>query len=416
MLWQPSLPERYLNATEADLARAIAARKAELGSKLLILGHHYQQDDVIQHADLVGDSLKLSQLAAAEAPKRGAKYIVFCGVHFMAETADILTPDDVEVILPDLSAGCSMADMAAYDDTVDAWESIQSAIRASGRNQRVVPITYVNSTAAIKAFVGQHGGACCTSSNAMRVFEWALAGGDQPSRRDSRDGRLVRDRRGDDEEIKILFLPDQHLGRNTAKRDGLITEIDAAGAGRGARAETALWNPKLDSGGLSPEEIVDAKVLLWAGHCSVHKLFRPEHVAAARKERRTVLVHPECAQEVVDIADLAGSTEFIIDEIAKAEPGSRWAVGTEVHLVNRIAQRAAERSVDVRILSDCQCLCTTMYRIDQAHLSWCLDHLAAGKVVNRISVHPEAKRLAKLALERMLRLAPGKSAQPVAVD
>jgi len=416
MLWQPSLPERYLNATEADLARAIAARRAELGSKLLILGHHYQQDDVIQHADLIGDSLKLSQMAAAEAPKRGAKYIVFCGVHFMAETADILTPDDVEVILPDLSAGCSMADMAAYDDTVDAWESIQSAIRASGRNQRVVPITYVNSTAAIKAFVGQHGGACCTSSNAMRVFEWALAGGDQPKRRDDRDGRLVRDRRGDDEEIKILFLPDQHLGRNTAKRHGLITEIDAAGAGRGARAETALWNPKLDSGGLSPEEIVDAKVLLWAGHCSVHKLFRPEHVTAARKERRTVLVHPECAQEVVDIADLAGSTEFIIDEIAKAEPGSRWAVGTEVHLVNRIARRAAERGVDVRILSDCQCLCTTMYRIDQAHLSWCLDHLAAGKVVNRISVHPEARRLAKLALERMLRLAPGKSAQPVAVD
>jgi len=413
MLWQPSLPERYLNATEADLARAIAARKAELGSRLLILGHHYQQDDVIQHADLIGDSLKLSQMAAAEAPKRGANYIVFCGVHFMAETADILTPDDVEVILPDLSAGCSMADMAAYDDTVDAWESIQSAIRASGRNQRVVPITYVNSTAAIKAFVGQHGGACCTSSNAMRVFEWALAGGDQPT---GRDGRLGRDRRSDDEEIKILFLPDQHLGRNTAKRHGLITEIDAAGAGRGAQVETALWNPKLDSGGLSPEEIVDAKVLLWAGHCSVHKLFRPEHVAAARKERRTVLVHPECAQEVVDIADLAGSTEFIIDEIAKAEPGSRWAVGTEVHLVNRIARRAAERGVDVHILSDCQCLCTTMYRIDQAHLSWCLDHLAAGKIVNRISVHPEAKRLAKRALERMLQFSPGKSAQPLAID
>jgi quinolinate synthase len=410
MLWQPSLPERYLNATEADLAHAIAARKAELGPRLLILGHHYQQDDVIQHADLIGDSLKLSQMAAAEAPKRGAKYIVFCGVHFMAETADILTPDDVEVILPDLSAGCSMADMAAYDDTVDAWESIQSAIRASGRNQRVVPITYVNSTAAIKAFVGQHGGACCTSSNAMRVFEWALAGGDRPTRRDGRGGREG------DEEIKILFLPDQHLGRNTAKRHGLMTEVDAANAGRGARAETALWNPKLDAGGLGPTQIVDAKVLLWAGHCSVHKLFRPEHVAAARKDGRTVLVHPECAQEVVDIADLAGSTEFIIDEIAKAEPGSRWAVGTEVHLVNRIARRAAERGVDVRILSDCQCLCTTMYRIDQAHLAWCLDHLAAGKVVNRISVHPEAKRLAKLALERMLRLAPGKSAQPLAVD
>lgn len=413
MLWQPSLPERYLNATESDLARAIAARKAELGSKLLILGHHYQQDDVIQHADLIGDSLKLSQLAAAEAPKRGAKYIVFCGVHFMAETADILTSDDVEVILPDLSAGCSMADMAAYDDTVDAWESIQSAIRASGRNQRVVPITYVNSTAAIKAFVGQHGGACCTSSNAMRVFEWALAGGDQPKLRGAQGSGGARDNQ---EEIKILFLPDQHLGRNTAKRHGLVTEVDAEALGGGARAETALWNPKLDNGGLTPKQIADAKVLLWAGHCSVHKLFRPEHVAAARKDGRTVLVHPECAQEVVDIADLAGSTEYIIDEIAKAAPGSRWAVGTEVHLVHRIAERAQKRGVDVRILSDCQCLCTTMYRIDQAHLSWCLDHLAAGKVVNRISVHPDAKRFAKLALERMLALAPTKSMQPMTVD
>lgn len=413
MLWQPSLPERYLNATESDLARAIAARKAELGSKLLILGHHYQQDDVIQHADLIGDSLKLSQLAAVEAPKRGAKYIVFCGVHFMAETADILTSDDVEVILPDLSAGCSMADMAAYDDTVDAWESIQSAIRASGRNQRVVPITYVNSTAAIKAFVGQHGGACCTSSNAMRVFEWALAGGDQPKLRGAQGSGGARDNQ---EEIKILFLPDQHLGRNTAKRHGLVTEVDAEALGGGARAETALWNPKLDNGGLTPKQIADAKVLLWAGHCSVHKLFRPEHVAAARKDGRTVLVHPECAQEVVDIADLAGSTEYIIDEIAKAAPGSRWAVGTEVHLVHRIAERAQKRGVDVRILSDCQCLCTTMYRIDQAHLSWCLDHLAAGKVVNRISVHPDAKRFAKLALERMLALAPTKSMQPMTVD
>jgi len=402
MLWQPSLPERYLNASESDLAREISARRAELGSKLLVLGHHYQQDSVIQHADLIGDSLKLSQMAAAEAARRGAKYIVFCGVHFMAETADILTADDVAVILPDLSAGCSMADMAAYEDTVDAWESIQNAIRASGRKQRVIPITYVNSTAAIKAFVGGHGGACCTSSNAMRVFEWALGGGDTP--------------KASDEEIKILFLPDQHLGRNTAKRHGLVTEVDAAAAGASVRAQTALWNPKLENGGLSPREIVEARVLLWAGHCSVHKLFRPEHVATARQEGRTVLVHPECAQEVVDLADLAGSTEFIIDEIAQAEPGSRWAVGTEVHLVNRIARRAAERGVDVRILSDCQCLCTTMYRIDQAHLSWCLDHLAAGKVVNRISVHPEAKRLAKLALERMLRLAPLKSTQPVTID
>jgi quinolinate synthase len=388
MLWQPSLPERYLKASEDELSRAIAARRQELGSKLLILGHHYQQDEVIRHADLIGDSLKLSQMAAAEAPKRGARFIVFCGVHFMAETADILTPDDVEVILPDLSAGCSMADMAAYEDTVDAWDAIQSAIAGAG--QRVIPITYVNSTAAIKAFVGEHGGACCTSSNAHRVFEWALKGGDTP---------LARG-----ESVKILFLPDQHLGRNTAKSHGLVTEVDAANGG--GAAECALWNPKLENGGLKPAQIRDAKVLLWAGHCSVHKLFRPEHVAAARAEGRTVLVHPECAQEVVDIADLAGSTEFIIDTIEGAAPGTSWAVGTEVHLVDRVARRAAARGVHVRILSECQCLCTTMYRIDQAHMAWCLDQLAAGKVVNRISVHPEAKRLARLALDRMLRLAP----------
>ena len=403
MLWQPSLPERYLNATEEELGAQIAARRAELGSRLLILGHHYQQDDVIRHADLVGDSLKLSQMAAAEAPRRGAKFIVFCGVHFMAETADILTADDVAVILPDLSAGCSMADMAAYDDTVDAWEAIHEAIHAqtNGTSQRVIPITYVNSTAAIKAFVGEHGGACCTSSNASRVFEWALAGGTKPRARG--------------EEIKILFLPDQHLGRNTAKRHGSTTEVDVAAGARGP-ANTALWNPKRDSGGLSAEEIRSAKVLLWAGHCSVHKLFRPEHVAEAHADGRTVLVHPECAQEVVDIADLAGSTEFIIDTIDAAEPGSRWAIGTEVHLVNRISRAARDRGVDARILSDCQCLCTTMYRIDQAHLAWCLDHLAAGKVVNRISVHPEAKSRARLALERMLRLAPAKGAATVAVD
>jgi quinolinate synthase len=399
MLWQPSLPERFLNATEDELGAQIAARRAELGSKLLILGHHYQQDDVIRHADLIGDSLKLSQLAASEAPKRGAKFIIFCGVHFMAETADILTADDVAVILPDLSAGCSMADMAAYDDTVDAWDTIHEAI--AGTNQRVIPITYVNSSAAIKAFVGSRGGACCTSSNASRVFEWAMGGGDTP---------LARG-----EEVKILFLPDQHLGRNTAKAHGFTTEVDVA-SGAIEPAETALWNPKHDSGGLTAEEIRRAKVLLWAGHCSVHKLFRPEHVVAAKRDGRTVLVHPECAQEVVDIADMRGSTEYIIHAIEQAMPGSSWAVGTEVHLVNRIARAAAKRDVDVHILSDCQCLCTTMYRIDQAHLAWCLDHIAGGKVVNRVTVHPEAKSLARLALDRMLRLGSARGVASVAVD
>ena len=407
MLWQPELPERYRRLSEDELGEAIAARRRELGSRLLVLGHHYQQDEVIRHADLTGDSLKLSQLAAAEAPRRGADTIVFCGVHFMAETADVLTPEAVRVILPDLSAGCSMADMAAYEDTVDAWDAIHAAIggglagKKPGANTRVIPITYVNSTAAIKAFVGKHGGACCTSSNASRVFEWAIAGGSQ--------------KRARGEEIKILFLPDQHLGRNTAKAHGFVTEIDVEGGARGP-AETALWNPKRESGGLAAEEIRNAKVLLWAGHCSVHKLFRPEHVAAAKKEGRTVLVHPECAQEVVDLADMRGSTEYIIHAIEQAMPGSSWAVGTEVHLVNRLSRAAAKRDVDVHILSDCQCLCTTMYRIDQAHLAWCLDHLAAGKVVNRIGVHPEAKALARIALERMLALAPGKSAAAVAVD
>lgn len=389
--------------SEGDLATAIAARRKELGSNILVLGHHYQQDDVIRHADLVGDSLKLSQMAAAEAPKRGAKWIVFCGVHFMAETADILTDDKVEVILPDLGAGCSMADMAAYEDTVQAWKEIHEALAANPTESRasakipacrVIPITYVNSSAAIKAFVGEHGGACCTSSNAHIVFDWALRGGDEPL--------------GKGEEVKILFLPDQHLGRNTAKAKGFVTEFDATPK---QPAETALWDPKRELGGLDRETVRRSKVLLWAGHCSVHKLFRPEHVAAAKADGRTVLVHPECSQQVVDLSDRRGSTEMIIQAIEAAPAGSRWAVGTEVHLVNRVAKAAAERGVDVRILSDCQCLCTTMYRIDQQHLLWVLDHLAAGKVVNRVSVHPECKRLARMALDRMLRNVAGATAQ-----
>ena len=377
--------------SEGDLATEIDARRKELGSKLLILGHHYQQDAVIRHADLVGDSLKLSQLAAAEAPKRGAKWIVFCGVHFMAETADILTEESVEVILPDLGAGCSMADMAAYEDTVQAWKEITEAIGDPAAHRgasatRIIPITYVNSSAAIKAFVGEHGGACCTSSNAHLVFDWALRGGDEP---------LAKG-----ESVKILFLPDQHLGRNTAKSKGMVTEFDATAK---HPAEMALWDPKRELGGLDRETVRRAKVLLWAGHCSVHKLFRSEHVRAAKTEGRTVLVHPECSQQVVDGSDLRGSTEFIIQTINAAPAGSRWSVGTEIHLVNRLARSAAERGVDVQILSDCQCLCTTMYRIDQQHLLWVLDQLAAGRVVNRVKVHPECRRLARLALDRMLR-------------
>ena len=401
MLWQPPLPERYRSMDEGTLATAISARRAELGTRVLILGHHYQQDAVVQHADLTGDSLKLSQMAAIEARRRGSESLIFCGVHFMAETADIVTDGAVNVILPDLGAGCSMADMAAWDDTVACWEAI-AAVHAAER-VRVIPITYVNSSAAIKAFVGQHGGACCTSSNAHLVFDWALRGGERPLESGER--------------VKLLFLPDQHLGRNTAKSRGFVTEVDAA-ADPGLTTQCALWQPRKPGGGLTTSQLHDADIILWAGHCSVHKLFRPEHVAWIRENEpgMKVIVHPECCQEVVDLADLKGSTEFIIQEIEAAPTGSRFAVGTEIHLVNRLAARAAARGVDVRILSDCQCLCTTMYRIDQAHVLWVLDELAQGRVVNRISVHPEARALARIAIDRMLALVPATPRAPVTVD
>jgi quinolinate synthase len=403
MLWQPSLPDRYTVAKPDELAAAITARRRELSEHLVILGHHYQTDDIIRHADFTGDSLKLSQTAARLASERAVKWVIFCGVHFMAETADMLTPDEVDVILPDLSAGCSMADMAQYDDTVDAWESIHQAVADGGWRGRIIPITYVNSSAAIKAFVGANGGACCTSSNADQVFAWAMAGGDQPLK--------------SGEDVRILFLPDQHLGRNTAAKYGIDVE-----------QHTVVYDPRRtrrgeDLGGATPDQLNDARVILWAGHCSVHKLFRPEHCEdirrgdAAQKDvpPTTILVHPECCKEVVDLADLAGSTEFIIRTIRSAPAGSRWAVGTEVHLVNRLAIEARERAVHVRILSDCQCLCTTMFRIDQPHLLWVLDNLAgafskdkkAPKVVNAIRVHPEVREPALLALKRMLKLTGG---------
>jgi len=391
MLWQPSLPDRYTRAKPEDLARDIDARRKELGEQLVILGHHYQTDEVIAHADFTGDSLKLSQLAAKIAAERPVKWVIFCGVHFMAESADMLTPEHVEVILPDLSAGCSMADMAGYEDTVEAWDRIHESLTSQGWKGRIIPITYVNSTAAIKAFVGAHGGACCTSSNADRVFEWAMAGGTEQN----------------SDDIKILFLPDQHLGRNTAAKYG----IDVV-------KHTVVYDPKRAAkgdvlGGGTPERVRDAKVILWAGHCSVHKLFRPEHCDQIRalNNGTKILVHPECCKEVVDKADLAGSTEFIISTLRKAEPGSRWAVGTEVHLVTRMARECKERGVEVKILSDCQCLCTTMYRIDQPHILWVLDNLAGAlskdgkpKVVNSIRVHPEVRKDALLALDRMLKL------------
>ncbi len=408
MLWQPSIPDSYHTLSEAQLTARIEDRRKQLGTSLLILGHHYQMDSVVQHADFMGDSLKLAQLAASVVEDRAkantpVSHIVFCGVHFMAETADILTPDSVEVILPDLSAGCSMADMADYEQTVEAWELIHESLKQQGWQGRIIPITYVNSTAAIKAFVGDHGGACCTSSNAGQVFEWAMNGGTQP--------------RAENEDIKVLFLPDQHLGRNTSAAFG----IDVT-------RNTCVYDPKKTErgeplGGTSAQELHDAATILWAGHCSVHKLFAPEHCAQIRDDNKNlepgvepmqILVHPECCKEVVDLADLAGSTEFIINTIKNAAPGTRWAIGTEVHLVNRLANEHRERGVEVTMLSDCQCLCTTMYRINQPHLLWVLDGLCAlnpdgqptkdNKPITRnvVSVHPEAQRLAVLALDRML--------------
>ncbi|MBY0261842.1 MAG: quinolinate synthase NadA, partial [Phycisphaerales bacterium] len=369
MLWQPSLSDEYTKASADELAKRIAARRAELGGRVVILGHHYQTDEVIQHADFTGDSLKLSQLAASKVAEAGAEAVIFCGVHFMAETADLLTPEGVSVILPDMSAGCSMADMADYDDALAAWDLLHKTLAAQGWRGRIIPITYINSTAAIKAFVGANGGIICTSSNAAKMFAWAMAGGTEPVKAG--------------EDIKILFLPDQHLGRNTAAAHGIDVETG-----------TCLYDPRRLArgealGGLTPKRLLESRVILWAGHCSVHKLFRPEHceqiraaeAGLAAEKRTTILVHPECSKEVVDRADLAGSTEYIIKTLREAPAGSRWAVGTEVHLVSRLAREQARRGVHVRILSDCQCLCTTMYRIDQPHLCWVLDNLAAGRVV-----------------------------------
>ena len=379
MLWQPPLPPRYYQMAEDELAEAIAARKQELGSDLVILGHHYQQDEVIHFADHTGDSFKLSQLAAGRVEQVGARFVIFAGVHFMAESADILTPDVVSVILPDLGAGCSMADMADYDQTTEAWSFLQEV--NAGTGVRVIPICYMNCSAAIKAFCGEHGGAVCTSSNASEVLTWALAGGIQPGS-------------NGDERIQILFIPDQHLGRNTA-----------ASLGYDIRSDMVLWNPK---GSEPPDEeaLAQTTFVLWQGHCSVHKLFRPEHVDQVRAlwPDVTVMVHPECCYEVCQKADQLGSTEGIIAAVEAAEPGSRWAIGTEVHLVNRISVQAAQRGVSVRILSDCQCLCTTMYRIDMPHLLWVMDELARGKVVNRIQVHPDVRRWSLVALDRMLAI------------
>jgi quinolinate synthase len=357
---QAPLPDEYTAATEDELVARIEAAKAALGDKLVILGHHYQRDEVIRWADKVGDSFKLARFAA-DADQ--ATDIVFCGVHFMAESADVLTGDHQRVILPDLNAGCSMADMADIDQVEEAWEEI-SAVTAI---DRVVPITYMNSSAALKAFVGENGGAVCTSSNARAVLEWALAKGD-----------------------KVLFFPDQHLGRNTGFTMGYGED------------DMRVWNPRLDLGGLEEREVKDATLLLWKGHCSVHQRFRPEHVAAARAEHPgvEVIVHPECAHDVVELADRVGSTERIQEWVAAAPAGAVLAVGTEIHMVQRLDREHPDKTV--LSLDPLICPCSTMFRIDAPHLAWVLENLVRGEVVNQIVVDKHTTEWARVALQRML--------------
>jgi len=373
--WQQPLPDIYVELTEPELRLRIEMARNSLGKRLAILGHHYQQDAIIDYADFVGDSYELSRKAAEQ---KGIEYVIFCGVHFMAESADILTEPNVRVILPDLGAGCSMADMANLEQTQECWDYLKAACPG----QVVVPITYMNSSAAIKAFVGEHGGAVCTSSNCRKVLEWAFAGGGTEAGKEAA-------KRG---AIKILFFPDQHLGRNTAYGMGIGLD------------QMTLWDPRQDGGGNSDHALQSSRVILWKGHCSVHALFRPEHVDQIRAKFPDVkvLVHPECRWEVVQKADLAGSTKFIVDTIKAAPAGSRWAIGTEVHLVNRLKSQFPDKHISV--LSDCQCLCTTMYRIDLPHLCWVLENLEQGNVVNEIKVDDHTRKWSLVALERMLQI------------
>jgi quinolinate synthase len=344
------------------VARAAAAKRA-LGERVFVLGHHYQRDEVIQFADVTGDSFKLARDAAA---RPEAEYIVFCGVHFMAESADILTSPRQQVVLPDLAAGCSMADMAGYQQVLEAWDVLEDA----GVADVTVPVTYMNSSAAIKGFTGEHGGTVCTSSNAERALRWAFEHGQ-----------------------KVLFLPDEHLGRNTAVLQlGIPLE------------ECVVFNPHKPGGGLTRQQLRDAKMILWRGHCSVHGRFSAENVAdvRARIPGVNILVHPECRHDVVLAADMVGSTEFIINTLAAAEPGSSWAIGTELNLVRRLALQHPDKRIV--FLEKTVCYCSTMNRIDLPHLVHSLESLTRGEVLNRITVDPDVAANARLALDRMLAL------------
>jgi quinolinate synthase len=357
---QAPLPDRYTLATPEELDAWIADAKAERGERLLVLGHHYQRDEVIKWADARGDSFKLARFAA---DNHAATDIVFCGVHFMAESADVLTGDHQRVMLPDLNAGCSMADMADIDQVEECWDALADVTDVS----QVVPITYMNSSAALKAFVGEHGGAVCTSSNARAVLDWALAKG-----------------------TKVLFFPDQHLGRNTGYDMGY------------GESDMRVWNPRFELGGLEERDVKESTLLLWKGHCSVHQRFRPEHVAAFRAEHPDgqVIVHPECAHDVVELADRVGSTERILEWVETAPVGSVLGIGTEIHMVQRMANEHPD--VTVTSLDPLICPCSTMFRIDAPHLAWVLESLVRGDVVNQIVVDPQTSEWARVALQRML--------------
>nr|MBF0221277.1 quinolinate synthase NadA [Desulfobulbaceae bacterium] len=359
---QIDIGPEYLKQDETVLLQRIASRKNELGDKLLILSHHYQQDTVFDFADCTGDSLKLAKNAAEAKDK---KYIVFCGVHFMAESADILTSEEQIVVLPDLTAGCSMADMASREDVEEAWQELATHTDSHA----IIPITYVNSSASLKAFVGEKGGSVCTSSNAERVLAWALKRGE-----------------------KVFFFPDEHLGRNSAHALGIPAD------------EVVLWVRGEKLGGNSEEAIRKAKIILWDGYCTVHMQFSVAQIEQLRKDDQDVrvIVHPECRREVVEAADQYGSTEMIISAVANSPAGSSWAVGTEVNLVKRLAKQYPDKNI--RSVSPVECLCSTMYRIDPAHLLWTLDNLAEGRVVNQTTVDSKTAELAKLALDRMLKI------------
>ena len=353
----------YLAMPDRSMDGRIAEARARLGATTVVLGHHYQRDEVVRFADYTGDSYKLSQNAAAT----GARYIVFCGVHFMAESADVLAREGQQVILPDLNAGCSMADMAEISQVEDCWDTLERA----GLARDLIPVTYINSTAAIKAFCGERGGLVCTSSSARAAMEWAFTRGK-----------------------RILFLPDQHLGRNTGYAMGIPLD------------EMSVWDPWALQGGQTKEKLAGSRILLWKGHCSVHQRFLPSHVDQVRAKYPgvQVIVHPECRFEVCQKADALGSTERLINLVEQARPGTMFAVGTEIHLVNRMAKRFAAQDKRIITLDDTGCLCTTMYRISPQHLAWTLENLVEGRVVNRIQVRADVKRWARVALDRMLEL------------